>query len=62
LVCLPVAPVPPLLLDRSDVAFDHAIRLRVQGCGAVLAHSQALQRESKSLCSFRGTQAAGVGN
>jgi hypothetical protein len=32
-----------VLLDRFNIALNHAIRLWVQVCGARLAHSQALQ-------------------
>jgi hypothetical protein len=33
-----------VLLDRSDVAPDHAVRLWVQGCGKHLAPSQDLAK------------------
>jgi hypothetical protein len=32
-----------VLLNHFDVVLDHSVRLRVQGCGAHLAQSQALQ-------------------
>jgi hypothetical protein len=32
-----------MFLDRFAVELDHAVRLRVQGRGARLAHSQVLQ-------------------
>jgi hypothetical protein len=52
-----------VLLHRFDVALDHAVCLRVQGCGACLAHSQALTnlpyqtglKVTALLCSSGGT-------